>query len=341
MKSTCTILLSILSAGIVMAQPSFTSIPSPANGTTVTAKSISYTGTDPASANGANVNWDYSVLDFSAATASTSTIHTDIAGSGHSASFPTASVYEQTAAGSQLYYQLSSTQQTLLGSVGSDGTLIVNTDPLTSLTVPFNYTETQSDTYAGDYVNSGYPVTRSGTISVKFDGYGTIKLPNETLTNIPRLKSVEDETQSIDVGGFDIIYEYITTSYTWSVPGEYSFRFSIITIETIVNGSSLGTVSKAYYRSAGTATGILGSTAVANATVFPQPAYDLVTVLAEHLEGSCLVSIYNLSGIAVLQQELIATDDALRVDVEQLKSGLYNMEINNGDKIYRQKLMVK
>jgi len=41
------------------------------------------------------------------------------------------------------------------------------------------------------------------------------------------------------------------------------------------------------------------------------------------------------------QQQLMAADNALKVDVQQLKSGWYTMEINNEDKIYRQKLMVK
>jgi hypothetical protein len=342
MKKHITLFVCSFFSYAALAQTSFTTLPIPANNTPVSVKSTSYSGADPATSSGANKTWDYSALSFTIA-ASTSIAYTDMNNATEASSFPGATYFERSASGAENYYQTTSTKSNLLGTYDpNQGTTIVNTDVETMMTIPFAYGNTQSDTYAGNYTSLGYPVTRTGTVTTTYDAYGTLITPDGSYSNIARLKAVSDETQSTDYGvGSPIVYRFLSTTYSWNYPGEYSFRFAIVTVQTYINGTLYNTSSSALKKELVT-TGIFSSSAVTSANVFPQPAKDIVHISANAMEGTYKATVYDINGSIVKGgQSVVALDNTVSMPVNDLKKGIYTVELLNDSQVYRQKLVVE
>lgn len=339
MKKISTLLLSCLASTALYAQPAFTTAPNPANGYSVSAQSITYTGADPATNTGANTSWDYSALQFSG-TPSTSTIYTNVAGSAYGASFPTGSHYEVTAGGSYNYYSYTPTTVSVLGYFSSS-VLVVLSDPLTQLTFPIAYTNVQTDTYAGSYTANGYPVTMNGTVSSSYDGYGTLITQNGTYNNIARFKLVKDETQVTDYGDdFTMAMRTVSTTYSWNLPGANNASFAIMYIDITIEDMPYGSAVVAYLYN-NTTTGTTAPEMV-TASLYPQPANDQVTIAAPGIEGVSQATLFKTDG-AVLRKEDLTADGSgtMTLNVSDVPAGLYLLEIINGNKTVKQKVVVE
>ncbi|MDB5255619.1 MAG: Por secretion system C-terminal sorting domain containing protein [Chitinophagaceae bacterium] len=332
-------LLSLLAVPAV-AQPTFTTLAIPANNTAVSSRSVAYTGVFPTA--GANQTWDYSALSFTNA-ATSNVAHTNLSDSPRGSSFPTASYYEVAADGAEIFYKVTSTSSSVLGnySAANGGVTIVNSDPQTTLTVPFSYGETQTDTYAGDYVANSIPVSKSGSLQVDYNGYGTLKTPDGTYTNVPMLTAVADETHTFQVTeDFSYPQRFVSTTYSWGYPGAYSFIFAIIKIEVYTFGTLSGTSINAL-KTEQIPTGIFNTSNANVASVFPQPAKDQVTISSDKLHGQYNATIYNLQGDVLQSQEGNAADQAFTMNVQSLTKGIYLVEVNNDGQLLRTKLVVQ
>jgi hypothetical protein len=323
-----------------MAQPTFTTIVIPANNTAVSSRSVTYSGALPTG--GANQTWDYSALTFTNA-ATTNVAHTNISDSPRASSFPTATHFEKAADGAEIFYLSNSTSTSILGNYSATNDLtVVNSDPQKTLTVPFSYGETQNDTYGGSYVANSIPVTKTGALQVDYNGYGTLKTPDGTYNNIPMLSVVSDETHVFQVTEtFSYPQRFVTNTYSWGYPGDYSFIFAIIKIEIYTFGSLTGRSISAL-KTEQIPTGIFNAANVTAANVFPQPAKDQVTISNEKLEGQCTATVYNMQGETVqANNAFTAVDHAFTMDIQSLVKGVYLIEVNNEGQLLRSKLVVQ
>jgi Secretion system C-terminal sorting domain len=321
------------------AQPSYTTIAVPPNNTAVSSRSTTYTGTLPLS--GANQTWDFSSLSFTNP-AATNIAYTNVNASPRASSFPNATYYEVSQNGDEVFYQITSTKSNLLGNYNNANNLtIVNSDVQTVLSVPFNYGDTQSDTYGASYVANSIPATKTGSMQVNYNSYGTLTTPDGTYTNIPMLVSTTDETHTFEFSpGVSFSQRFVSTSYSWGYPGDYTFKFAIVKVDIYADGSLSGTVTNAL-KIENVPTGLFNSSHVASAAVFPQPAKDKVSISANELDGSCKATIYNINNEIVLTHEGYAVDHSLALGIESLPQGLYIVELNNNEKMFRSKLIIQ
>jgi len=335
------VLLSLLSAPAI-AQPAFDAFPTIANNTTSTYKTTDYTGTAPSSTSGSNVTWDFSDVIFGTEENST-TVYTNMASSTHSSTFPTANLFGRNTDGSEIFLNVNSTTQTILGQhIDGEDVYIIHTDPEISLTLPLAYNASTSDNFEGHFTWDDYYSTYTGTIMTTYDAYGTLITPNGTFTNIGRLKTVRDETQTTDYDGDVHTFRYVSTTYSWQYPGEFDSRFTIDNIKDYHDGVfNPATETTTASINTATVTGLANTSRAAYALVYPQPAKNEINISAAELLGECSAVIYAIGGEAVLNQQGSAdANHVLTLDIQSLQKGMYVVEVNNNDKLYRSKLIV-
>jgi hypothetical protein len=106
---------------------------------------------------------------------------------------------------------------------------IVYSNPKKFRIYPLNYLQSFTDTYkAITYQGTNIVQKLSGTITVTYDGYGTLTLPTGTVTNVGRFKFVSYDVDTMIFGGNTTI-EYIKdTTWTWA---KSNYRFGLFEIE--------------------------------------------------------------------------------------------------------------
>ncbi|NOU48088.1 MAG: T9SS type A sorting domain-containing protein [Bacteroidales bacterium] len=76
--------------------------------------------------------------------------------------------------------------------------------------------------------------------------------------------------------------------------------------------------------------------------VYPNPANQLVTILFDDVKAETgFVKVYSLSGSLVIENMTASNTNQMKIDISSLKPGLYILEVVQGGKVQRQKLMVQ
>lgn len=169
----------------LQAQPILTSGLNPSNGTTFTAYYLDNSSVSAGSA-GANKTWDFSNISTNNADV-TDYVYYDATSTPYANKFPNANLAVEISSSPGLYtYQKATlTKIESMGYYSSQYSLFYS-DYYTAMKYPFTYGDSFTDTYAHPY--------SSGTITVKADGYGTLKLPYGTYTNVLRVKTTDVST---------------------------------------------------------------------------------------------------------------------------------------------------
>ncbi len=101
-------------------------------------------------------------------------------------------------------------------------------DPQITLTYPMTFGTTLTDDFATDYTSFEDEIERTGEITVTGTGYGTLLLPDATLTDVLLVKGVQNFQD--DTGDGDlIIYEIVT--YDFYKPG---IHHPVLTLNIII-----------------------------------------------------------------------------------------------------------
>ncbi|MDB5274629.1 MAG: hypothetical protein JWO58_2996 [Chitinophagaceae bacterium] len=345
MKILFTLTLFITSLAIsAIAQPSFTALPVPVDKQKATTALIDYTGADPRAISGSNQTWDFSNLDLTSATITNYTYHTDVSASPHASSFTGASFYTSADDGGESYYTNNNDHYSVVGDYfgAPENYLETYSDPQTIYTVPFNYNDTQTDAFESSHHNGADIGKISGTLTTTFDGYGTLILPQGSVSNVARFKVITSQVDTFSYNTDVASYHIKDTAYYWIRPGDLD---PVLAIDYTYLHNDDGTDDEAgiqlFVMTSAFTTGLTGSVSYLQANLFPQPASSAVTVTAKSLEGNCHINISNLNGISIASEEQEASNETLTLNVQSLKSGLYVMEIQNEDRLYRQKLVIK
>ena len=137
---------------------------------------------------GANVTWNFSNLTLSGV--STQEVTVGASGTPYAAQFPNADIAIE-AEGSYVYFDVTSSNYTLLGIASADITSIYS-NPETVFVFPFTYGDNHEDDFYATGSLGGNTQYRFGTTTVTADGYGTLILPSGTYTNVLRIHAVQD-----------------------------------------------------------------------------------------------------------------------------------------------------
>jgi len=92
-------------------------------------------------------------------------------------------------------------------------------DPRIVFQFPFGFNDTQNDNFSGTLAfnvqGNDLDGTRTGTIEVTYDGFGTLILGEKTFTQVRRMKQVQEVTDTFIVNGSPVGATSITTSYLY------------------------------------------------------------------------------------------------------------------------------
>jgi hypothetical protein len=190
---------------------------------------------------------------------------------------------------------------------------------------PFHYGDTYTDSLAATFTYNGIPYFERGHFTNTYDGWGTLKLPTGTFTNVLRMRLVQVYSYS-DLSGTTISLDSIV-QYTWQAPGyhEYLFSFS----KTYKNAAL------AYTTISFSNQFVLGVSSIgdvlANLTVFPHPVKDELH-LTFNMESSDVmhIGIYDMIGkeLAVIDDKIVeAGQQDLSYKMPGLSRGIYVLRL--------------
>ena len=334
-----------LASAAAIAQPTLNSANWPTAGTSETSYGLDATSASEGSA-GANQTWNFASLT----PTGSSTLLQYVAPSStqYFSSFPSSNsaAITPSISGTQTgyaYYDLNSSYLDLMGFVSNDGAgTVINfpySDRQRALIFPFTFNSTFTDSYYGvaNYTSSGTPVTdyRSGTDQVTADGWGTITTPAGTFSNVLRVKTLETNTDSLDVMGFGFVTVSNVTTYTWV--NQNAMQLFVLTYDT-ADGTGGQTFSKtAQYSSL--STGINSLASYKPLAIYPNPsASSNIHLNADDLKsGKVKFTVTDLNGQEIKNLDFLIKDAARKtIDVEMndCNPGIYIIQLKQNDAVY-------
>lgn len=316
MKHLYITILSLISLQAI-SQPVLTNAMNPTVGHTTTQLNADTTGITPGNA-GANVTWNFTL------STSTSNSQTMVSPSStpYASSFPTATAaYGQ--GGTYVYYRASSSMSELIGLANSTFTMVYS-DPQKMITYPSNYGNSFTDNLSSNYTISGFPATRTGTVTYTYDGYGTLNLNGVTYSNVARIKYTQDITDNI--GGGMSTTNLVSTSYAWYANGAAKDPLLTIVTQTVdANGmiSSTKTVLRL-----DPSTSIEKTSPVTALNIYPNPSSgtEISVSFEAKKPGAVTLELTNSIGQVVSQEEIKASTSGLNttnLNVSSLSNGVY------------------
>jgi len=301
----------IILSGIVQSQPVLTY----ANNAVQVGESYVYTqidwnGTAPSS--GANQTWNYSVLTINGVV---SLDMVDPATCPSPSSFTAANVGWNYGSGAQYdFSNYNSTAHERVGQyVGGVAMPLSNSEKM--LSYPFAYTNTFVDPFSGTFVN-GITWNRIGEVTVTAIGYGTLILPNVTLTDLLCVKVTEDYG---DWDGGTETYHYNIDIYMFYKPGihvpvlaltHYQQGATIINYANFIDDATLGE----------------NENLTNTISVYPNPVSNELNINSNSIFDK--IEVFDVAGTLVFT----SAEQINTINVEKFKSGIYFLHLWEGEK---------
>lgn len=269
-------------------------------------------------AGGANVTWNFSTLT-SSGTNTFSYVSSSSTPNG--ASFPNANI-AYTVSGMTDYYSATGSTYARAGAYGNN-TAISYSDVEQLLSYPFTYNSTFVDSFKSTYTSNGITLQRLGKITATADGYGTLVLPNGTVTNVLRVKWEEDYGDYYS--GF-AMYEYETTIYAWYKPGVH---YPIMSMTELVVNQGAANRYGSYMDVSGL--GAFENSVAGNLLVYPNPSNSLLNIdLSLQTGANVKISVINMLGESFIYSEQTAGAGNFykTLDVSGLAAGMYILQLD-------------
>jgi hypothetical protein len=233
--------------------------------------------------------------------------------------FPNANLKMEESSGTAMYVKTGASALENAGSTTPVGDIAFNNHE-DFLHFPFNFNDSYSDTWGGIFTMSSFTYTRSGTTTVTYDGYGTLKTPKGTFNNVVRIHFFQDYSDVSSMGTLT----YKNDQYMWYVNGFHNPLGSVISLT--VNGNP---AQNAYYTdNANPLTG-LSNNNLRETSVYPNPANDQLFVsggeeVARHL------TIFNPEGRLVTSADFQPGEECM-IETGSLPAGIYMVHIFTGE----------
>ena len=266
---------------------------------------------------GENVTWDFSNFDLSGST--NTVIYKNPNETPLGNNFPNANMVLFYSSFQIEYYKKTNDSITYLGQSSSGIGLQIYSNSRLDFKLPFNFGETFTDSYATNFVNgNGLSVSRTGNVKRTYDGYGTLILPNITIPNCLRIKSVV-YTHDVQGSNSEVYYD---TLYHWYLP---SIRdYIIYSLSTTISGTHY---SFAYIQDNININSV-AEMGADNFSISPNPASQKINITiptASDFQENCL--FLDARGRAVKSLKL--TEKVTQIDISDLISGIYFVRIGN------------
>lgn len=239
----------------------------------------------------------------------------------------------------------------LVLNINTFGTVIAKFDanPEIIMKFPFNYGDSFSDNYGGEFTSVAAPVPTNGngTVTVTADGWGTLKLPmGVNIDSVLRVVQIENLlTDTIFLQPFfpDIMPIPINATQINYYKPSLSKNPLISYTVADVNGDTTISVLSQYPMFL---VGIKEMEKEANVSLFPNPTTNNAAVLTLKLENneSVKVNLLNTLGqqvAAIFEGNLQKGQHQFSVKTANLAKGWYYVSININDQNTTKKLVVE
>jgi hypothetical protein len=279
---------------------------------------------------GANVTWDFSTI----VSTGTSTYNWITSSSTpYSSSYPNANLAISDA-GYYYYYSASSTDYSSCGGTNPSAQVISYSDLEKQLVFPMTYNTTFSDAFAATYdAGSSMFMNRAGTMTGVADGYGTLILPYGTITDVLRVKLVEDYQDSY-LGTPMVVYS--TEAYAWYKAGVHQSLFSHTTF--VMNGNT--TIYGRYIDASHV--GIDNNEVHFGLNIYPNPSFGSFNIELYTNNKNTLFEVVDIYGKIVYQIEYSNTSFVKdKIDLSILSKGIYIVRVTAEDCQQTKKIVIQ
>lgn len=226
------------------------------------------------------------------------------------------------------FFSATSNSWTQNGIVNSADLPIRFDDPELLMMYPFEYLDEFVDDFSTTFEQGEHTISRSGTITVQADGYGSLVLPDYEVDEVLRLHVLREYVD--EVVGTGISFNISVETYAWYAP---DLAYPVLSISTeTVNDSPINAVSTInYMRPAGSVGIDTELTAQTQMIVYPNPATDQAFIAYDlSAPSDVTLNVYNLFG-QLVSSEMSSFQNAGRhqigIDVRQFVTGLYIAEL--------------
>jgi hypothetical protein len=332
MKKNYTLLFFLLCSIIVFAQPQFTSThcfqvnDSSKIGFAIVNQSFE----DFIPATGNNYTWDFTTTGtpgpwttWTAPTASylfqpsTQSIHTPFHGTE-------INEYAVLSFSRDVFYTYSSNQDTLYYDGLYSNANYAYKPRVPYLTFPLNYTDSVHS-YTKQFGNPNQPTNATGSVTRywMYDGYGTVKLPYGTATDVYRVR-----TKQVDSS---YIINFVT-------PYEEIIWFRQSDGIPILRFLKNGTLISAYFASVDATSGIDDESNSLTVSVYPNPFTNSINITIANNEKLEKVRIFDAIGKLIISEQNIVQNT---INTEELNSGVYFVEVITDKSVVFKKMIKK
>lgn len=266
---------------------------------------------------GANQTWDFSSLT------STGTSTTNI-----NASSTNGANMVFSSASADAHYSITSSSQEIK-EIFASSTTITYSNGEKVLQFPLAFNASYSDTFRATFMSGGlYPAVRAGYNTLEVDGYGTLILPSQTITDVVRVHLQQDYADTIDIGTPYII-AYTSDIYIWYKAGFKSALLGMTSFDAGGQVSSYGTYTNA------TNVGIDRIEGVEEVKILGNPVIENLNFSIEtNTSLDVDYQLVDLSGSVVYSSNsasLTSGTNVLTISTDNLAAGVYALKITSGE----------
>ena len=303
---------------------------------------------------GANVVFDYSLMRSYGLTQTQYFI--DPTTTPNTTDYPTATFTDTTGGfpGNMKYNQDFTDSLTIIGlvlEINTFGSVVAkyDYDPEIIMKFPFNYGDSFTDTYSGQFTSPSAPIPTngSGTVSVTADAWGKLFLPMtppiDSVLRVVRIENLLTDTIFLQPFYPDIMPIPVDATQISYYKPSISKNPLISFITAIVNGdTSINVVSQ--YPMYGVGVKEIEDNNMIK--LFPNPSVNDATMLSFKLENNAFVKVNLLNTLgqhvkAIFDGNLQKGQHQLNVKIANLSKGLYYVNININDQNTVKKLVVE
>lgn len=302
---------------------------------------------------GANKTWDYSNIKLTSSSPdSIVTKYVAPSSTPYASDFPGATLSSNsTGSGSYTYikYDNSTATATLIGLAQSAGgtTLIETYDkPELIAKFPINSSLNVTNNFSATYVANGFTIYRTGYITLKADGYGTLKLPRNTYSNVLRLYDHSVTSDSFYYQGSSSVETVITDGYGFEAPGIKTTLLSISRNDIYQDGFQLsGGKSVTYYDRAKASITEKNNFVAGSVKIFPNPVQNQCTLFVESDNNApALITVNTMMGQVVKTYSNLSLrngSNSFTIDMSEYEKGFYMVRLQAGGQSTSQKILLQ
>lgn len=268
---------------------------------------------------GANQTWNLSTMTVQAVSQTTAV---SSGSTPYSATFTNSNICFLSP-GQYDYFLASNTAYQSLGSYVGNGPAVIYNPPKDILQYPFIYNTSYTTNYQSSSPGPN-PTAVSGTVTVSYDGYGTLVLPNGTYTNAIRIHSQDIYTQNQGTVSIDVS---TTDLYNWYINGNH---LPVATVSTFTS-TSFGTFSSgAYLNSIATS---IHSTGVDNSTLrlFPSPSKNTLNIKYGYVTDASKAELIDMDSKVVITNTIEPGSADHQMDISSVAKGVYVVKVYFSD----------